>query len=904
MTEPELPGSNPAWLATTARRDGGGWVLDGRKWFTSSADGAAFAVVMAVTDPAAPPHGRATLFVVPTDTPGFTLVRNIPVMGHVSEGWASHGEVELRSARSAARPPKWSNGSRKARNLSRRAPSTTLPDTRPAPVEGEDDVAFEESDAVEPLAEQGLLRAGSAATGPPRGSRRAYAETRDGCLAECKRARPSPRTRATQEPLAPPREARRRRRQGLELGRLGHGATGRATPRSLVRESSRRRRRFKQRWSSLLAPAAGRGRLLMRIYESKWMNTGTREVWSTMTSSARGGSAVRPVAKTQNICWNTAKMTLMTDTDVQYRLSAWDLSELMPEATDAAVAERLAALERAVGVFEAHRPSLRPDMDRAAFRALLTEYEALLELMSVLGGYASLRFSEDTGSREALALKNRVQQALTSAYNRVLFFGLWWKGLDDAGAEALLPAAQENADYRHYLRDLRRLKPYTLEERSEQLINLKDDNGIGAVLTIYSMLTNRLEFRLEVDGESRVLTRDGLMSYAFSPRPELRAAAYQELYRVYGHEATVLGQIYVNRVRDWHEEQVGLRGYSSPIAVRNIDNDVPDKAVEVLLDVVLANAPLFQRYFRMKAGWLGVERLRRYDLYAPLTGSDREIPFPEAVQSVLDTFRDFHPLFAVQAERVFNEGHVDSELRKGKRAGAFCSTVLPRLTPWVLVNYAGKVRDVATLAHELGHAIHSMMAEGHSILTQHSSLPLAETASVFAEMLMTDRLLREVDDPLARRELLAAALDDVYATVLRQACFVRFELAAHRAILEGCSLDHISELYLETLHDQFGDSLELAPEFQHEWLSIPHIYHTPFYCYAYSFGQLLVLALYRRFREQGEAFKPGYLKLLTYGGSARPEEILAETGIDVTDRAFWQGGFDVVQGMIDELEGV
>ncbi|HVF58563.1 MAG TPA: M3 family oligoendopeptidase [Thermoanaerobaculia bacterium] len=594
----------------------------------------------------------------------------------------------------------------------------------------------------------------------------------------------------------------------------------------------------------------------------------------------------------------------MSDTDVQYRLSGWDLSELLPDAGEAAVGERLAALEREVAAFEAHRASLGPDIDRGLFLSLLAEYERLIERMSVLGSYASLRFSEDTGSREALALKNRVQQALTAAYNRILFFTLWWKGLDDADAEKLLPTPQENPDYRHWLLDLRRLKPHTLDERSEQLINLKDDNGIGAVLTIYSMLTNRLEFRLAVDGEEKTLTRDALMSYAFSPRAELRAAAYQELYRVYGQEATVLGQIYINRVRDWHEEQVGLRGYPSPIAVRNIDNDVPDRAVEVLLDVALSNAPLFQRYFGLKAAWLGVERLRRYDLYAPLTGSDREIPYAQAVESVLETFRDFHPLFAAQAERVFREGHVDSEIRKGKRAGAFCSTILPRLTPWVLVNYAGKVRDVATLAHELGHAIHSMLAEGHSILTQHSSLPLAETASVFAEMLMTDRLLREVDDPLARRELLAAAIDDVYATVLRQASFVRFELDAHAAVLAGSSLDDLSALYRRTLDQQFGDSLDIAPEFQHEWLSIPHIYHTPFYCYAYSFGQLLVLSLYRRYREQGDAFKPVYMKLLTYGGSARPQEILAEAGIDVTDRAFWQGGFDLVRGMIEELEAI
>ncbi len=256
------------------------------------------------------------------------------------------------------------------------------------------------------------------------------------------------------------------------------------------------------------------------------------------------------------------------------------------------------------------------------------------------------------------------------------------------------------------------------------------------------------------------------------------------------------------------------------------------------------------------------------------------------------------------AERVLSEGHLDGEIRKGKRGGAFCFTVLPRLTPWVLVNYAGRVRDVATLAHELGHAVHSMLAGHHSSLTQHASLPLAETASVFGEMLMTDRLLREEPDPLARRELLAAAVDDVYATVLRQAYFVLFEIEAHEAVRAGRSTDELSEIYMGKLREQFGDSVELPPEFRHEWVSIPHIYQTPFYCYAYSFGQLLVLALYRRFQEEGEAFKPGYLRLLSYGGSARPEHILAEVGIDMTDRSFWQGGFDLVRERIDELEGM
>ena len=601
-------------------------------------------------------------------------------------------------------------------------------------------------------------------------------------------------------------------------------------------------------------------------------------------------------------------MTVTTQEKTTYPLARWDLSELLSEPSEGVIAARFADLEAGVAELEARRAALAPGMDRAAFLDLVRRYEGLMERMNELSGYASLWFYGDTGNSEAMTFRSRVRQATTAAYNRILFFTLWWRGLDDAEAAPLLPTPEEAAanprlaDYRHFLLDLRRLKPHTLDERSEQIINLKDDNGIQAVTTLYSMLTNRLEFTLEVDGEERRLTRDALMSYAFSPRPELRAAAYRELYRVYEGEANILAQIYMNRVRDWHDENVGLRGYGTAIAVRNVDNDIPDGAVEALLAVARENAPIFQRYFRLKAGWLGMERLRRYDLYAPLAASDREIPYGEAVSSVLETFQAFHPTFSRLAERVFSENHIDSEIRKGKRSGAFCSTVTARYTPWLLVNYAGKVRDVATLAHELGHAIHSMLAEGHSTLTQHASLPLAETASVFGEMLMTDRLLREESDPLTRRELLAAAVDDVYATVLRQSSFVLFESEAHAAILEGRSLEDLNALYLSKLAEQFGDSVEVAPEFRYEWLSIPHIFHTPFYCYAYSFGQLLVLALYRRYQEQGEEFKPGYLKLLSYGGSARPQEMLAELGIDMTDPGFWQLGFDLVRERIDELE--
>ncbi len=582
--------------------------------------------------------------------------------------------------------------------------------------------------------------------------------------------------------------------------------------------------------------------------------------------------------------------------------TAWQLTELIREHSAEAVGEEVAKLELAISAFEKLRGKLNDDLDAPALLDLLRQYEALVEKFFTLGAFVSLWFSSDTQSQSALTQQNRVQQALAAANNRILFFDLWWKGLDEERAAELMPCAEQEPDLAHFLRELRRLRPYSLDEAREQLINLKDADGMEALLTLYSMLTNRLEFQFEIDGKVETLTRDALIGHAYSGRPEVRQAAYQELYRVYRRESAPLAQIYASRVRDWYSENVQIRGFDSPIAVRNIANDIPDAAVEALLQVSRENAPLFQRYFKLKAKCLGLERLRRYDLYAPLANSEKKIPYAEGVQRVLDTFGRFHPKFAQLAERVFNDNHIDSEIRKGKRGGAFCASVLPSHTPWVLVNYTGRLRDVQTIAHELGHAIHSMLAAEHSVLTQRSSLPLAETASVFAEILMTDRLLAEESDPRAKAELLASSIDDIYATVLRQTYFVLFEIEAHQAILAGKSPDELNAIYQRLLAEQFGDSVELTEEFYSEWLSIPHIYHTPFYCYAYSFGQLLVLALYRRYQQEGEAFKPGYLKLLAAGGAARPHEILSQVGVDVTDPDFWRGGFEVIRGMIDELE--
>jgi len=525
--------------------------------------------------------------------------------------------------------------------------------------------------------------------------------------------------------------------------------------------------------------------------------------------------------------------------------------------------------------------------------------EEMTRVAIKLSSFAGLAFAADTQDQTALSLQARVQQFLADMENRVLFFDLWWKDLDEDNAKRLM---ENSGDYRYYLEEMRNFKPHTLSEPEEKIINLKNVTGSQALITLYSSITSRYSYKVEVEGEIKELTRGQLMAIVQGPDPDLRAAAYQELYRVFGEDGPVLGQMYQTRVRDWRNENLTLRKFSSPIAVRNLGNDIPDQAVDALLDVARKNAGIFQRYFKMKAKVLGMEKLRRYDIYAPVVQAEKTFEFDAAAQMVFDSFADFDPKIAELARRVFDENHLDSEVRKGKREGAFCASTIPEMTPWVLLNYQSRTRDVATMAHELGHAIHAMLASHHSTFTFHSSLPLAETASTFGEMMLTDRLLANEKDENVRRDILFKQVDDAYATIMRQSYFALFEKQAHQIVVDNASVDEIAAAYMENLKEQFGDSLELSDEFKWEWVSIPHIYHTPFYVYAYAFGQLLVLSLYKQFKEEGEAFKPKYLKILSAGGSEAPAKILGEAGIDIKSAEFWQGGFDVVDELVKQLE--
>ena len=582
-----------------------------------------------------------------------------------------------------------------------------------------------------------------------------------------------------------------------------------------------------------------------------------------------------------------------------YKLSKWDLSQLYSGYDSPELENAFDMIEEQVASFEGVRNKLTPDISTEQFMDVMKADETSTRIANKLYSFAGLSFTADTQDQKAQALQARVMQFLAENQNRTLFFSLWWKELDDTNAKRLMDVS---GDYRYYLEAMRLYKPHTLSEAEEKIINLKNVTGVSALGNLYDSITSRYMFKLKVGGKEKEMTAGELYSYRYSTDPAVRAASYQSQFKVLAEDGNILVQIYQTIVRDWHSENINLRKFKNSIAPRNLSNDVPDEAVEALLSVARKNTGIFQRYFKMKAKHLGMKKIRRYDIYAPLAASKKTYDWNTAVNMVLDAFQGFSPKVAELAKRVFDQNRIDSEVRKGKRGGAFCWGFLPEETPYVLVNYQGNSREVATLAHELGHAIHAMLAEHHSTYTFHSSLPLAETASTFAEMVLIDKLLSEEKDESVRRDILFKQMDDAYATIMRQSYFALFEKTAHELTQKNASVDDLANAYLENLKEQFGDSLELSDEFKWEWVGIPHIYQTPFYVYAYAFGQLLVYALYQQFKAEGESFKPKYLKILSAGGSEAPEKILSEAGINIRDPKFWQGGFDVLEKLVSELE--
>ncbi|HLA61223.1 MAG TPA: M3 family oligoendopeptidase, partial [Nitrospiraceae bacterium] len=549
----------------------------------------------------------------------------------------------------------------------------------------------------------------------------------------------------------------------------------------------------------------------------------------------------------------------------------WDLSHLAEDPVRR-LETLMGEIESKVAQFESARAQLSPTMETSILHPLLTLSEEIAAASSRISAYAYLWFSENTKHLVARSFKTKVEEKLTALHNRLVFFDLWWQSVDEDNARRLMTGT---GTLRYHLATIRRFQPHTLSEPEEKIVNIKNVTGRSAVHSLYDVVTNAFTFTLTVNGKRKTMTREELTSYLRHVQGRLREAAYQEMYRVYADQHDLLGEIYKTLVNDWKAENLQLRRFSSPIAARNLGNDIPDDAVASLLRVCQRNAGIFQDYFRIKARLCKIKPMSRYHIYAPYRTEQKSYRYHDAVRMVLDAYRGFSPQLAELAERVVHERHVDSRIRTGKIGGAYCYSVVPGMTPYVLLNFTGEARDIATLAHELGHAVHGMLAARHSMFTFHSALPLAETASVFGERILSDALMNQERDSKVRQGLLLNQLDDIYATVIRQAYFVQFENQAHEMIAQGATVKDLAKTYLAEVRQQFGKGIKVPDEFQWEWLTIPHIFASPFYCYSYSFGNLLVLALYRMYQKEGAAFVPKYLDLLSAGGSESPQAILA-----------------------------
>ncbi|MDH3278551.1 MAG: M3 family oligoendopeptidase [Nitrosopumilus sp.] len=584
----------------------------------------------------------------------------------------------------------------------------------------------------------------------------------------------------------------------------------------------------------------------------------------------------------------------------EYKLGKWDLSELAKDPKSPAFQKQILELEKQSKKFEKIKSKLDPKMSSEKFMNILHQVEEISEKMSKIGGYASLSYSSDTQSDEATSLMTKMSKLGSEISNKILFFDLWWKTqVDDKNAKRLMKDAGEITEYLSHKRLFAR---YALSEPEERIINTLDVTGISALVKLYDKITNAYEYKMRIGNKTKKMTREELTNYVRSTNSKVRETAYKTILTKYTENKGVIGEIYQNIVLNWRDEGIEIRGYKSPISMRNIGNDVDDKTIESLLSVCRKNSPVFQKFFIQKAKMLKMKKLKRYDLYAPAGANIKEknYSYSNSVKLVFESLGKFSGTLEEFARKVFNENHIDSSVRQGKRDGAFCSTLTPKITPYVLVNFTGKSRDVFTLAHELGHAVHSQAAQDRSILVQDAPLPLAETASTFSELLLYDNLSDKISDN-EKKIMLSEKIDDLYATILRQSFFTIFEVDAHEQIGKGTTVDEISKTYLENLKEQFGNSVNLSDDFAIEWSCIPHFYHTPFYCYAYSFGNLLALSLFQRYKKEGNDFVPAYIEILAAGGSKKPENLLLEHGFDIRSTKFWQEGFDYVSNQVKTL---
>jgi oligoendopeptidase F len=534
----------------------------------------------------------------------------------------------------------------------------------------------------------------------------------------------------------------------------------------------------------------------------------------------------------------------------------------------------------------------------AALAEAVKRYEALDDLLGRLMSYAGLLHAGDTVDPARAKFYADVQERVTAASTHLLFFTLELNRLDDAKLEAAMRDGAL-AHYRPWIEDIRKEKPYQLEDRVEQLFHEKSVTGYSAWTRLFDETIASLRFKVG----SKSLAIEPTLNLLQDPRPATRKAAAQALAKTFSKNLRTFGLI-TNVLAKDKEISDRWRGFADVADARHLSNRVEPEVVQALVQAVRAAYPrLSHRYYALKARWFGKKRLPHWDRNAPLPAvASRTIDWSEAQATVLDAYGAFSPKMAAIAERFFKDGWIDAPVRPGKAPGAFSHPTVPSAHPYVLLNYQGRPRDVMTLAHELGHGVHQVLAAPQGPLMAPTPLTLAETASVFGEMLTFKKLLAKADRK-QRKTMLAAKVEDMINTVVRQIAFYTFERKVHTERRSGeVTVERLNALWLEVQRESLGEAIELKPGYEAFWAYISHFVHSPFYVYAYAFGDCLVNSLYAVYEKAAEGFAERYLEMLAAGGTKHHSELLAPFGLDARDPAFWQGGIGVIERMIEELE--
>ena len=517
--------------------------------------------------------------------------------------------------------------------------------------------------------------------------------------------------------------------------------------------------------------------------------------------------------------------------------------------------------------------------------------------------YAQLLFSGDSQPAQHKALLARVREVWSAVSEEIIFFELELLRIDEERL-AMLFKDKEVVSYAHYLQQVRAQAPYTLAEEVEQALKRKDLTGREAFVQLFEELTSSFTYRFRLPGEDEEeVTGEELLGLLHHQDGEVRERAFSTFLERHAENSLVLTSCFNNLFLD-HAKEVELRRYPDIMTPTHLASETEPKMVERMMEVTEVNYGLAREYFEVKRRLLGLEVMKNTDLYAPL-GESRTFSFEEAKERVVNAFAGFSPKIAETAAAFFKEGRIDVLPRTGKTGGAFCMGMMPGIPPYVLLNFTGNLRDVATLAHELGHGVHFALSQGQNLFHYNAPLPMAETASVFGEMLLTRHLLDRESDRRVKIELICARLEDIIATTFRQNMLTRFELAAHRKRAEGLlAPEDLSDLWWEENARLFGDAVTMIEPYRWGWSYISHFIHARFYCYSYVFGELLVLALYQKYLEEGSSFVPKYEELLAAGGSRKPQDLLRPLGIDLSDPDFWQKGYDFVRTLLEELKSL